>query len=247
MVTLILVCGLLSITGCTVGKPGNPLVRNPSAQKTNVASDSASTLSRAKPTEAQKSKYGEYAEGETGFSRVQPVAFQALQEEEASNERENEESSDTDATLDSPAVSLPQNGQGSLISPVVNDVAQGAISVEQVLESVAECYPEIEIAVGEIESAHGKVLASWGEFDRVLSGHSISQPLGFYQTYRNGVGLNRPLYGGGEVYGTYRIGDGNFEPWFGERETNEAGELKAGFSVPLLKDRNIDQRRAKLL
>jgi outer membrane protein TolC len=125
--------------------------------------------------------------------------------------------------------------------------ATNAISLTQILNSVAQCYPEIEIAIGEIETANGKVLASWGEFDHVVSGHSVSQPLGFYQTYRNGVGINRPLYGGGEVYGTYRIGDGNFEPWYGERETNEGGELKAGFSLPLLKDRTIDQRRATLL
>ena len=118
------------------------------------------------------------------------------------------------------------------------------VSLQQVLTSVTSCYPEIEIAIGEIESARGKVLATWGEFDSVFAAHSISQPLGFYQTYRNGVGLNRPLYGGGEVYGTYRIGDGNFEPWYGERETNEGGEFKAGFSVPLLKDRIIDKRRA---
>ena len=133
-------------------------------------------------------------------------------------------------------------------SPVTApEYINGELSLEQVLESVKECYPEIEIAVGELETANGKVLSSWGEFDRVVSGHSISQPLGFYQTYRNGLGINRPLYGGGEVYGTYRIGDGNFEPWFGERETNEGGELKAGFSLPLLKDRAIDARRAKLL
>jgi outer membrane protein TolC len=126
-------------------------------------------------------------------------------------------------------------------------LATNSISLEQILNSVAQCYPEIEIAIGEIETANGKVLSSWGEFDRVVSGHSISQPLGFYQTYRNGVGINQPLYGGGAVYGTYRIGDGNFEPWFGERETNEGGELKAGFSLPLLKDRSIDERRANLL
>ena len=120
------------------------------------------------------------------------------------------------------------------------------LTLEQVLDSVANCYPEIEVAIGEIESANGKVLASWGEFDQIFSAHSISQPLGFYQTYRNGAGISRPLFSGGEVYGTYRIGDGNFEPWFGERETNEAGEFKAGFSIPLVKDRSIDERRAKL-
>lgn len=121
-----------------------------------------------------------------------------------------------------------------------------ALTLEQVITSVTQCYPEIEIAIGEIETANGKILASWGEFDQVFSAHSISQPLGFYQTYRNGAGLSRPLFTGGEVYGTYRIGDGNFEPWFGERETNEGGEFKAGFSIPLVKDREIDNRRANL-
>ena len=148
---------------------------------------------------------------------------------------------------------LPRDDKGAGLDEATNSfpferpVNQNQLTVQQVLNSVAECYPEIEIAIGEIESANGKVLASWGEFDQVFAAHSISQPLGFYQTYQNGVGLSRPLYGGGEVYGTYRIGDGNFEPWYGERETNEGGEFKAGFSIPLVKDRNIDQRRAQLL
>ena len=123
---------------------------------------------------------------------------------------------------------------------------EATVSLTQVLTSVANCYPEIEIALGEIQTASGKALAAQGKFDHRFTAHSISQPLGFYQTFRNGVGLARPLFGGGEVYGTYRIGDGNFEPWFGERETNEGGELKAGFSLPLLKDRDIDKRRAEL-
>ena len=136
--------------------------------------------------------------------------------------------------------------QGSAEAATPPTPGADSLSLQMVLTSVIECYPEIEIAIGEIETARGKALASWGEFDSVFAAHSISQPLGFYQTYRNGAGVTRPLYSGGEVYGTYRIGDGNFEPWYGERETNEGGELKAGFSVPLLKDRNIDKRRAGL-
>ena len=120
------------------------------------------------------------------------------------------------------------------------------LTLGQVLTSVQDCYPAIQIAFGEIESADGKVTESLGNFDRRITAQSISQPLGFYQNFRNGVGIHRPLFGGGEVYGTYRIGDGSFEPWYGERETNEAGEFKAGFSIPLIKDRNIDQRRANL-
>lgn len=121
------------------------------------------------------------------------------------------------------------------------------LSLVDVLQSVTRSFPEIEVTIGELETADGKVLSSWGEFDSVASGHSISQPLGFYQTNRNGVGLSRPLYSGGEVYGTYRIGRGNFEPWFKERETNEGGEFKAGFSLPFLKDSAIDKRRAQLM
>jgi outer membrane protein TolC len=139
---------------------------------------------------------------------------------------------------------LPETTFGSLENA---DLPRSKLVLPDVLLSVSRSYPEIEIAIGEIESANGKVLAAWGEFDTIASAHSISQPLGFYQTYRNGVGLTRPLYEGGEVYSTYRIGDGNFEPWYGERETNEGGEFKAGFSLPVLKDRFIDKRRADLL
>lgn len=120
------------------------------------------------------------------------------------------------------------------------------LTLSQVIESVVQCYPEIDLAIGEIEASRGDVLAKWGEFDSKISAHSISQPLGFYQTYRNGVEIDRPLYGGGKVFGGYRIGDGNFEPWYGERETNEAGEFKAGFDVPLLRNRDIDNRRGNL-
>lgn len=128
----------------------------------------------------------------------------------------------------------------------INSVA-GQLSLVNVLQSVESCLPQIEMALQQIEAADGKLLASMGEFDTVLSGESLSQPLGFYETYRNQLGIAQPLWGGGEVYGTYRMGDGNFEPWYGERETNEGGELKAGFSIPLLKNNDIDERRANVL
>lgn len=121
-----------------------------------------------------------------------------------------------------------------------------SISIEQVLESVARSYPEIEIAIGELEAAHGKVLASRGEFDSRLETHSISQSLGFYQNYQNSVGLTQPLFSGGEVFGTYRVGRGKFEPWYGERATDEGGEFKAGIAFPLLQDRATDSRRTAL-
>ncbi len=120
------------------------------------------------------------------------------------------------------------------------------LQLDEVLLSVIECYPLIDVAIGELEAAEGKIITSFGEFDSILAARSESQALGFYQNYRNGVDLVQPLYGGGEVFGGYRIGRGNFEPWYGERETNDAGEFKVGFALPFLKDRFIDSRRADL-
>ena len=132
-------------------------------------------------------------------------------------------------------------------APMETNVVAGQLNLENVLQSVETCLPQIEMAIQQIEAADGKLLASMGKFDTVLSGESLSQPLGFYETYRNQLGVAQPLWGGGEVYGTYRLGDGNFEPWYGERETDEGGELKAGFSIPLLKNSDIDERRANVL
>jgi outer membrane protein TolC len=144
------------------------------------------------------------------------------------------------------AIAAPAD-TGRLDSPsglIAPPAAGAGLALDVVLRSVEECYPEIDIALAEIETANGKVLSSWGNFDSQFGAYSISQPLGFYQNYRNGAVITQPLFGGGEVFGSWHLGDGNFEPWFGERETNEGGEFKAGLSVPLLKDRTIDARRA---
>lgn len=163
------------------------------------------------------------------------------------SDRDGQDASDRSTTdrrsFESSTSSSDDSLQGSEIG---NNDPANVLSLDQIIDSVVQCYPEIDVAIGEIEASQGEVLAQWGEFDSKISAHSISQPLGFYQTYRNGIEIDRPLYGGGKVFGGYRIGDGNFEPWYGERETNEAGEFKAGFDVPLLRDRDIDNRRGNL-
>ncbi len=161
------------------------------------------------------------------------------------------------------ATDVGQSEANTLVAPVVQQAPEPPVMAEppvgaliqaaavplsliEVLDSVARCYPEIEQAFNEIDEADGRIVASQGAFDSVLKAHTISQPLSFYQNYRNGVGLAKPLFRGGEVYGAYRIGDGDFEPWYGERETNEGGEFRAGFSLPLLQGRTVDKRRTDL-
>ena len=163
--------------------------------------------------------------------------------------------SDLDSDLDSENINENEDGlsyqrdrrSGSPETSTILTFNANSLALPQVINSVKECYPEIEIAIGDIEQARGVILSSWGEFDSVFDAYSIAKPLSFYEQYRNGTGVTRPLYGGGEVYGGYRSGRGTFEPWYGERETDQAGEFKVGFSRPLLKDRDIDKRRAALI
>jgi outer membrane protein TolC len=125
---------------------------------------------------------------------------------------------------------------------VVRDLE--TLVLDDIVRSVQQSYPLLRAAILERQVADGKQLASWGDFDLAMKVFGIAEPQGFYQTYRNGIALEQPLIRGGYLYGGYKIGDGNFQPWFGERETNEGGEFAAGFGVPLLKDRLIDTRRA---
>jgi outer membrane protein TolC len=89
-------------------------------------------------------------------------------------------------------------------------------------------------------------LAAHGHFDLKVKGASENGPIGFYETYRQSLGLVQPLYSGCDIWGGYRIGRGEFQPWFRERNTNDGGEFKAGVSIPLLRNRWTDERRAAL-
>jgi outer membrane protein TolC len=116
----------------------------------------------------------------------------------------------------------------------------------EVLNSLDEFYPLLMAVSQERGIAAGDLLAAEGAFDLKLKGATISQPQGFYQNYRNSLGLEQPTWNGGKVSSGYRIGDGDFAPWYGERETNEGGEFAVGAALPFWKDRVIDKRRAEI-
>ncbi|MCA9259353.1 MAG: hypothetical protein KDA61_09145, partial [Planctomycetales bacterium] len=124
-------------------------------------------------------------------------------------------------------------------------IAVPPLALEDVLASVVNHYPLLQVAIAERQIAYGKELSTLGEFDTAAKGYSLAQPLGFYQNYRSLVGVTQPLTtNGGEVFAGYKIGDGFFQPWYKERETDEGGELSAGFQLSLWQNRGIDKRRA---
>ncbi|HSG69518.1 MAG TPA: TolC family protein, partial [Planctomycetaceae bacterium] len=127
-----------------------------------------------------------------------------------------------------------------------SDEPVAAYSLEDVIASVYRAYPSLQASFFNRNIAQGEHLSAQGNFDTKLKGASENGPTGFYQTYRHSLGIEQPTYWGGSVFGGYRIGRGDYQPWYLERQTNDGGEFKAGVSMPLLRNRAIDERRAQL-
>ncbi len=123
---------------------------------------------------------------------------------------------------------------------------RNGLVLEDVINSVYQSYPLLDAAIYSREVASGERLQTLGEFDHKFKAATENGPMGYYKTYRQNIGLAKPLYQGGELFAGYKLGRGNFQPWYKERQTNEAGEFKAGYSVPLSRNRDIDARRAAL-
>ncbi|MDA0808304.1 MAG: TolC family protein, partial [Planctomycetota bacterium] len=133
---------------------------------------------------------------------------------------------------------LPETDQKAEIS------GTSKLNLAEVISSVLTTYPMVQAAALQFDSAQGQIISAEGAFDTKLKGATENGPLGFYETYRHSVGAIQPLANGGEVFGGYRVGRGDFQPWYQERQTNDGGEFKAGLSVPLSRNVSIDDRRA---
>ncbi|MEQ1825374.1 MAG: TolC family protein [Pirellula sp.] len=120
------------------------------------------------------------------------------------------------------------------------------LQLSDVIASTYRAFPLLEIARLQAGVAGGQQTSAWGAYDTKLEYFSLNQPVGFYETYRNGIGFARQLWWGGYASAGYRIGRGNYEPWYKERETNDGGEFKVALVQPLLQGRAIDPQRVEL-
>ncbi|MGE0610667.1 MAG: TolC family protein [Pirellulales bacterium] len=125
-----------------------------------------------------------------------------------------------------------------------SDNETSPLMLPEVVSAVYQSFPLLEAAYRERQIAEGWQTNAWGAFDVQADAYSIQAPLGFYKTYRSGAELTQPLWSGGYLFGGYKIGRGSYPVWYGNRETNDAGEFNGGAIVPLLRDREIDKRRA---
>jgi len=153
---------------------------------------------------------------------------------------------DEEISADEPSVETPEMIQLPAPASAPSPKPSTSLQLQDIIDSVEISYPLLEAAFLSRSVAEGDLLSAQGEFDLKLNGGVTNGPLGFYETNRFGVGASQPLFLGGEVFGGYKIGRGNFQPWFKERQTNDGGEFRAGIAIPLGRNRQMDARRAAI-
>ncbi|MDZ4802344.1 MAG: TolC family protein [Bryobacteraceae bacterium] len=122
-----------------------------------------------------------------------------------------------------------------------------AIHVEDIVESVRQRYPLLLAAMADRDIAQADVLTAEGQFDLTLRSRLDTDSIGFYENRRFDSWVEQPLsFQGMSFYSGYRLGDGAFAPYDGKLATRSLGEIRSGFRLPLLRDREIDSRRGEL-
>ncbi|MEO1731651.1 MAG: TolC family protein [Pseudomonadota bacterium] len=143
---------------------------------------------------------------------------------------------------------LPQPASAQNIEPNEQPLAtalrEGPLLPEEVLRSSALTFPSILESFEREAAARSDQLAADGAFDLILDGEYYDRYTG---TFSGGFAqgkVTQPIAPfGGEVFGSYRLSDGEFPIYENIYNTNELGEFKVGALFSLLRNRRIDQRR----
>jgi len=126
-------------------------------------------------------------------------------------------------------------------------VAQTPLSLDEVLKSVEDNYPPLLATLAERDIAEGDILQALGRFDLVLGAGVDSDRFGYYPNQRATIGFDQPLATwGSSMYGGWRVGQGDFAAYDGRNATRSLGEWRGGVRLPLVRNREIDDRRGNL-
>lgn len=125
------------------------------------------------------------------------------------------------------------------------DAPVAPLLLPEVLEGAKAAFPSMRAARADLQAAQADQQAADGAFDPVWKTRATSVPIGGYPQTRldSVVEVPTPLWGT-SLFGGYRLGLGSIQDYYGERRTWSAGELRAGASVPVLRNGPIDRRRA---
>lgn len=128
--------------------------------------------------------------------------------------------------------------------PLDMALKNGPLLPDEVLRSSALTFPSILEAFEREAAARSDQLSADGAFDLMLKGEYYDRLTGFYSGGFGKVEARQPLRPyGAEVYGSYRLSNGNFPTYENYDYTNQFGEAKVGALFSLLRNRDIDSRR----
>ena len=121
------------------------------------------------------------------------------------------------------------------------------LTLDAVLASSREQFPAVLAARQKVRAQAGKLLTSEGAFDAYVEQGNKSRLSGYYDGRSTSTKVLKPLGPlSADVYGSYRVSGGDFPIYEDEAFTLDAGEFKLGAVFSLLRDRDIDARRAGL-
>jgi outer membrane protein TolC len=120
------------------------------------------------------------------------------------------------------------------------------LTLDEVLFSSERTYPPFLAVLQERAIASGDLLSARGAFDLNLNADSRNYPLGYYDRSVHDVFLEQPLrWHGAKVFDRLSPGARPFPNYYNYLNTRGGGAFVAGFDLPLLRNREIDARRAK--
>lgn len=124
-------------------------------------------------------------------------------------------------------------------------LVSASLELGEVQRSATTHFPSIRAAIADVRSAEAEALAARGGFDPLWVSRLNADPLGYYNSIRFDSQIDQPTpFYGTSFFAGYRIGRGDTPDYKGGLLTNDYGELRAGVSVPLVRNGWTDRRRA---
>lgn len=125
------------------------------------------------------------------------------------------------------------------------DAPLAPLTLGDVLASADQRFPAIVATKADVEGADAELLAADGAFDPTWRTRVTGVPVSGYPQLRVDSVVEAPTpWWGASFFAGWRYGLGKVQGYYGERETWSLGELRAGASVPLLRNGPVDRRRA---
>ncbi len=129
-----------------------------------------------------------------------------------------------------------------------SDTFADPLTLDEVLSSSRQHAPLILEADAAQRIAQANARAAYGAFDTVLEQDNYGRLSGFWDGKITDTRLSKRFQSfNTRVYTGYRISDGEFPIYEDVLFTNSLGEIKVGVALSLLRDRDFDQDRFRLL